>query len=105
MIEAAEQSWSVYLIRTSHNALYCGVTNDIYRRFNQHQAGKGAKALKGKGPLVLEWSSNFESKTVAMRAEYYIKQLTKAKKELLVSSKLCIVVDENQQMQLKMKTP
>ncbi len=57
--------------------------------------------MKGKGPLVLEWSSDFESKTLAMRAEYYIKQLTKAKKELLVMSKANIVVDEHQQMMLE----
>ncbi|WP_282175408.1 GIY-YIG nuclease family protein [Vibrio diabolicus] len=102
MIENTAQRWSVYLIRNNRNELYCGVTNNVERRFNQHQTGKGAKALKGKGPLVLEWSSDFDSKTLAMRAEYYIKQLTKAKKELLVTSKASIVVDENQQMMLEM---
>ncbi|MDW1751818.1 GIY-YIG nuclease family protein [Vibrio sp. Vb2535] len=101
MMENTTQRWSVYLIRDNRNALYCGVTNDVERRFNQHQTGKGAKALKGKGPLILEWSSDFESKTLAMRAEYYIKQLTKAKKELLVMSKANIVVDEHQQMMLE----
>ncbi|MCG6325464.1 GIY-YIG nuclease family protein [Vibrio alginolyticus] len=101
MMENTTQRWSVYLIRNNRNALYCGVTNDVERRFNQHQTGKGAKAVKGKGPLILEWSSDFESKTLAMRAEYYIKQLTKAKKELLVMSKANIVVDEHQQMMLE----
>ena len=101
MMENTTQRWSVYLIRNNRNALYCGVTNDVERRFNQHQTGKGAKALKGKGPLVLEWSSDFDSKTLAMRAEYYIKQLTKAKKELLVMSKANIVVDEHQRLDLQ----
>ena len=77
MSDTAKQSWSVYLIRNNRNALYCGVTNDIERRFNQHQSGKGAKALKGKGPLVLEWSKSFESKIYAMKVEYFIKQLPK----------------------------
>ncbi|MFA0698033.1 GIY-YIG nuclease family protein, partial [Vibrio sp. 10N.222.49.C9] len=49
--------WFVYLIRNRHNALYCGVTNDLERRFSQHANGTGAKALKGKGPLTLEWST------------------------------------------------
>ncbi|MDW3059469.1 GIY-YIG nuclease family protein, partial [Vibrio sp. 1978] len=43
MSESVEQHWSVYLIRNNRNALYCGVTNDIERRFKQHQLGKGAK--------------------------------------------------------------
>lgn len=96
MSDIAEQSWSVYLIRNNRDALYCGVTNDVQRRFKQHQTGKGAKALKGKGPLTLEWSSSFESKSVAMKAEYFIKQLTKAKKEQLVGNAAEVAVDDNQ---------
>ncbi|MFN1516932.1 GIY-YIG nuclease family protein [Vibrio owensii] len=96
MSETAEQNWSVYLIRNNRNALYCGVTNNVERRFKQHESGKGAKALKGKGPLTLEWSCSFENKSVAMKAEYFIKQLTKTKKELLVQKSADIQVGEDQ---------
>ena len=96
MSETAEQNWSVYLIRNNRNALYCGVTNNVERRFKQHESGKGAKALKGKGPLTLEWCCSFENKSVAMKAEYFIKQLTKTKKELLVQKSADIQVDEDQ---------
>ncbi len=96
MSETAEQNWSVYLIRNNHNALYCGVTNNVERRFKQHESGKGAKALKGKGPLTLEWSCSFENKSMAMKAEYFIKQLTKTKKELLVQKSADIQVGEDQ---------
>jgi predicted GIY-YIG superfamily endonuclease len=40
--------WFLYLIRTADNRLYTGITTDVPRRFRQHQAGKGAKALRGK---------------------------------------------------------
>ncbi|MGR5434881.1 GIY-YIG nuclease family protein [Vibrio owensii] len=96
MSETAEQNWSVYLIRNNRNALYCGVTNNVERRFKQHESGKGAKALKGKGPLTLEWSCAFENKSMAMKAEYFIKQLTKTKKELLVQKSADIQVGEDQ---------
>lgn len=96
MTETAEQNWSVYLIRNNRNALYCGVTNNVKRRFKQHESGKGAKALKGKGPLTLEWSCSFENKSMAMKAEYFIKQLTKTKKELLVQKSADIQVGEDQ---------
>ncbi len=92
------QPWSVYLIRNNRNALYCGVTNDVGRRLRQHQDGKGAKALKGKGPLTLEWTMSFDSKVIAMRAEYFIKRLTKNKKELLVESKATIAMDDSQSL-------
>lgn len=96
MSETAEQNWSVYLIRNNRNALYCGVTNNVERRFKQHESGKGAKALKGKGPLTLEWSCSFDNKSMAMKAEYFIKQLTKTKKELLVQKSADIQVGEDQ---------
>ena len=82
--------WVVYLIRNRHNALYCGVTNNLKRRFEQHQTGKGAKALKGKGPLKLVWSMETQSKNEALKTEYAIKQLPKLRKEKLVSLKLII---------------
>lgn len=84
-----QASWSVYLIRTAANQLYCGVTTDVERRFKEHQCGKkGAKYLKGKGPLELAWSEVVGDKCKAMRLEYKIKQLTKAKKETIISQAL-----------------
>ncbi|MCG9639764.1 GIY-YIG nuclease family protein [Photobacterium sp. ZSDE20] len=88
--------WVVYLIRNRHNALYCGVTNNLDRRFEQHQTGKGAKALKGKGPLKLVWSFDVRSKSEALKTEYAIKQLPKSRKEKLVSLKLIIEWQEDQ---------
>lgn len=88
---AVEQppGWSVYLIRTAANQLYCGVTTDVGRRFNEHQSGKkGAKFLKGKGPLQLVWSLEVGDKRKAMQLEYRIKRLPKAKKEAIICSGL-----------------
>lgn len=91
MSEPAQNAgWVVYLIRNRHDALYCGVTNNLERRFEQHQTGKGAKALKGKGPLKLVWSMEVQSKSEALKTEYAIKQLSKPRKEKLVSLKLMI---------------
>ncbi|MEF1254296.1 MULTISPECIES: GIY-YIG nuclease family protein [unclassified Vibrio] len=83
--------WYVYLIRMSNNALYCGITTDLERRFRQHCNGTGAKALKGKGPLKLEWHQYIgTSRSEASKIEYRIKQLSKAKKEQIVSGEYVI---------------
>lgn len=76
--------WWVYLIRTANNALYCGITNDLERRFTQHQQGKGAKALRGKGPLSLVWSEQVADKSSALKLEAKIKKQSKQTKEALV---------------------
>jgi len=78
--------WYVYLVRMRNNALYCGITTDVERRFLQHCNGTGAKALKGKGPLELVWSQLVgDSRSSASKVEYRIKRLTKPQKESLVS--------------------
>ncbi|NDJ59095.1 GIY-YIG nuclease family protein [Enterobacteriaceae bacterium 4M9] len=77
--------WSLYIIRTAHNQLYTGITTDVARRLNQHQSGKGAKALRGKGELRLAFSQPLGDRSLALRLEYRIKQLTRAQKERLIT--------------------
>lgn len=78
-------SWHLYLIRTAHGALYTGITTDPERRLKQHQAGKGARSLRGKGPLELVWQKEVGERSRALRLEYRLKQLAKAEKERLVT--------------------
>ncbi|WP_368540724.1 GIY-YIG nuclease family protein [Enterobacter soli] len=78
-------SWFLYLVRTADNTLYTGITTDVARRFVEHQTGKGAKALRGKGELRLAFSAPVGDRSLALRLEYRIKQLTKRQKERLVA--------------------
>ncbi|PUB52883.1 hypothetical protein AC520_1109 [Enterobacter sp. OLF] len=55
------------------------------RRFLQHQTGKGAKALRGKGELQLAFYAAVGDRSLALRLECRIKQLTKRQKESLVT--------------------
>ena len=77
--------WFLYLIRTADNRLYTGITTDVAPRFCQHQDGRGAKALRGKGELQLAFSKEVGERSLALRLEYRIKQLTKRQKERLVA--------------------
>ncbi len=82
--QSTEKPWFVYLIRTRTKTLYCGITNDLERRFEQHQVGKGAKYLRGKGPLSLVWSQQVVDKSAALKEEIRIKKLSKMTKEKLI---------------------
>lgn len=77
--------WFLYLVRTADNALYTGITTDVARRFVEHQTGKGAKALRGKGTLTLAFSAPVGERSLALKLEYRVKQLTKLQKERLVA--------------------
>lgn len=80
-------SWYVYLLRCRDNNLYTGYTDDVKRREAVHNAGKGAKYTKSRLPVKLVYVEQFEDKSQAMKREFAIKQLTKAKKEQLVCGK------------------
>ena len=77
--------WFLYLVRTEDNKLYTGITTDVERRFHQHQSGKGAKALRGKGELKLAFYGEVGEYSLALRLEDRSKQLTKRQKERLVA--------------------
>ncbi len=79
--------WYLYLIRTRAGHLYTGITTDVDRRFREHQSGapKGARALRGKGPLVLVYQTAAGDRSRALKLEYRVKRMSKAQKEALVT--------------------
>jgi len=80
----AAAPWHLYIVQTASGALYTGITNNVTRRFKQHQAGTGAKALRGKGPLALLFHCEAGDRSNASKLEYRIKQLTRQDKIRLV---------------------
>lgn len=72
--------WYLYLIETASGALYTGITTDIERRYAQHASGKGARALRGKGPLTLRHAQVVGTQSDALKLEASIKRLSAAGK-------------------------
>ncbi|MGB1092772.1 MAG: GIY-YIG nuclease family protein [Oceanobacter sp.] len=85
--------WSLYLIRTASGALYCGVSTDVDRRFQEHCSGlsRSARYLRGKGPLQLVFIQQVGSRSLACRLESRVKRLPKNSKEKLVAGELSLV--------------
>jgi putative endonuclease len=85
---AKEPSWKVYIIKCLDQTLYCGVTNDILNRINDHNIGKGAKYTKSRRPVSLKWYSKEMFKRDAYSLEYKIKQLPRYKKWQLIKGEI-----------------
>ena len=51
---------------------YVGYTNDLKKRINLHNSGKGAKFTRGR-KWILIYKEKFKSKSEAISREYYIK--------------------------------
>jgi len=79
-----DKTWFLYLIRCNNGALYTGITTNVERRFSEHKQGKGAKFLRGKGPLELVFQQQLGDHSEALKTEALIKKMKKSDKEALV---------------------
>jgi len=79
-------AWYVYLIRCRDGSLYTGISVDPQRRLREHQSGgpRGAKYLRGKGPLQLVFSHPAADRSSASKLEYRFKKLSHSSKERLI---------------------
>ena len=71
-----EAAYSVYLVRCGDGSLYTGITTDVARRIREHEGSdRGAKFLRGKGPLTVVYQRPVGDRSVASRLEHRIKRL------------------------------
>ena len=75
-----------YILRCKDETLYTGWTNDIKKRLEAHNSGKGAKYTRSRRPVKLVYLEQFETKEEAMRREYAIKHMPRKTKLGLVES-------------------
>ncbi len=77
----------VYILQTEKNTLYCGYTNDIEKRFNEHKSGTGAKYTKAFKPEKIVYTKEFSTKSEALKEEYRIKhKLSRSQKLELIAN-------------------
>lgn len=79
--------WYVYVLRCSDGTLYTGIAKDVAARMAAHDAGRGARYTRGRGPLALCAARRCPTKGDALRLEWAIKQLPRADKEALASAR------------------
>lgn len=78
--------WTVYILLCSDGTLYTGITTDLQRRFGQHASGRGAKYFRGRQPLQVIYQESSPSRSSASSREREIKALSRAGKQLLIST-------------------
>jgi putative endonuclease len=79
-----DNGWYVYILRCGDGSLYTGIATDVERRLAEHRANKGAKYLRGRGPLKLVFEKRAGSRSQALIIEHKVKGLTRQEKEDLI---------------------
>ncbi|AYD41230.1 GIY-YIG nuclease family protein [Clostridium fermenticellae] len=76
----------VYILECKDGTFYTGYTNDLEKRIKTHNSGRGAKYTRCRLPVRIVYSEAYESRSEAMKREYFIKQLSRQAKIKLMSN-------------------
>lgn len=87
----SEAVFSLYIVRCADDSLYTGIATDVERRVAEHESGtRGAKYLRGKGPLELALVREVGDRATASVLERRVKRLTRPQKEALIDGRRSI---------------
>lgn len=75
-----------YIVKCSDETFYTGWTNDLEKRIEMHNSGKGAKYTKARLPVELVYYEAFDAKEEAMSREWHIKRLSRSEKQKLIEA-------------------
>lgn len=81
----AERENVTYILRCSDGTLYTGWTNNMEKRLQAHNAGKGGKYTRTRTPVELVYLEKHETRQEAMSREMQIKQLSRKEKDKLIA--------------------
>ena len=81
-------SYYVYLIvsrfKNNKKISYVGYTNNLQKRLNLHNTGKGAKFTRGK-KWQLIYHAKYSTKSLAMKNEFILKKNYKLRKKIILN--------------------
>jgi UV DNA damage endonuclease len=66
----SDATWFVYLMRCADNSLYTGITNDLPRRLDQHNAGTASRYTRSRLPVVLVYREPQENQSHALNVNW-----------------------------------
>ena len=79
-------NYYVYILKCSDNSFYTGITNNIEKRFQEHEYGKILECYTFKRrPLEMKFCQEFKDVLQAIYFEKKIKGWTRAKKLALIN--------------------
>ena len=83
--EETTAAWSLYILKCRDGSFYTGVTNDIERRFREHEEGRASRFTRTRRLVVLVYQEKCGSRSQALLRECAVKSLGRQGKEDLVA--------------------
>lgn len=84
--DASREHWFLYILECSDGTLYTGITKDLERRLEQHNAGKASRYTRVRRPVNLVYNELCSTRTAALVRECEVKEMTRQKKFSLIKN-------------------
>lgn len=78
--------WFVYILRCADDSLYTGITTDLKRRCEQHNAGTASRYTRSRLPVRMVYHEIQATRSLALKRELEIKAMSRKGKEELIDS-------------------
>ena len=82
--QSSPQTWFVYILRCADGSLYTGITKDVNRRCEQHNAGTASRYTRSRLPVRVEYQEVQPTQSLALKREAAIKSMSRRQKEALI---------------------
>src|SRR5438270_1220254 len=79
--------WSVYIVRCADGSLYTGITKDVKRRCQQHNAGTASRYTRSRRPVKLIYQEVDPDQSSALKREAAIKAMNRRGKLTMIQQR------------------
>ncbi|MFT5527151.1 MAG: UV DNA damage endonuclease [Pirellulaceae bacterium] len=86
LMKQLAERWFVYILRCADGSLYTGITNDLERRTEQHNAGTASRYTCSRLPVEFVYQEELATKGKALKRELAIKAMSRKAKEAIIES-------------------
>ena len=82
--DSSAERWFVYILRCIDGSLYTGITKDVNRRCEQHNAGTASRYTRSRLPVNVVYQESQATQSLALKREAAIKGMSRQGKESLI---------------------
>ena len=82
--KAQPSTWSVCILRCAADSLYTGITKDVNRRCEQHNAGAASRYTRSRLSVTVVYQEELPNQSMALKQEASIKAMSREAKKSLI---------------------
>ncbi len=65
--DSSAETWFVYILQCADGSMYTGISKDVSRRCEQHNAGTASRYTRSRLPVTLEYQEEQPSQSMALK--------------------------------------